>query len=155
VDEQVLADYGAWLAGEISRLEEEGYDLDVSVSMPLRGVLKGNKGQESNAVLDTQVVLKRENEASDFRSWSAMFSPMGFRVIGFTAVFMAAAHFGRDTRWGLGQCAPQGDSWGVLFNNDTRTMRVLVPLNPRGQFDPEEMTEKLMAALPEEGHTNL
>jgi hypothetical protein len=147
VKPRILTEYGEWITAQIKRLEMIGYDLDVNVVMPLRNLFETGQGHRYQERIDLTVSLKRENETADFKSWSAMFSPAGFRCMGFTAMHLAAHDTGRKCQYGLGQPAPSG-RWDVLLNQNTRQMRVTCPPGP-SSFPAEEMTDAFLAALPE------
>lgn len=93
-----IAKYGAWVASLLGSLEAEGYDLEVTVSHYAQGVL----ANEPSALTTTHVQVKRPNELSDFSSWSALFSPTGWRHLYFMAIVLTAERLGRHARHTLG-----------------------------------------------------
>lgn len=143
-----LVAYGDWLVSQVRRFETLGYDLDLTASCPVHDLFVADRGKTPPSSIDIQINLKRENEASDSRSWSPIFSPMGFRGIGFVAFIMACRDLGYRPTYGLGRSGSASD-WNVLFNQNTRTMRIEVPGSGGKAFDAEAMTEKFNDALPE------
>lgn len=142
---EVIAGYGAFLASICKRLEMEGYDLGLSLIQPGHSTYIG----DGVGRRDLRFILKREGEASDYKVWSPAFSPAGFRIFGFTGIYLAGMRDGLEPSADLGIPAPSGE-WGVLFNSDTRTMRVTIP-GPGSvpPIDAEKMTDQMLAALPE------
>jgi hypothetical protein len=143
VDGSLLTDYGAWLLSQIKRFETNGYDLDVSLQILLRDTYHNGP-----KFVDLRIIVKRENEATDSRFWSPLFSPMGFRGLGFLAIGMA----GERNKWrptaGLGYPYAH-DRWACFFNDATRTLRITCPSRGQEAFDPDSMTSMLNDALPE------
>ena len=131
----VIAAYGAWVAGVIASLEQQGYDLAVEIQMPSRKDVY-QRAQKTACNL----VVKRENEASDFTEWSALFSPGGFRMLGFTARAMACQEWGVKLASGYGSSLDR--RWDILFNEEDRHLMITRPASPR-DFPAEEMTAKL------------
>jgi hypothetical protein len=137
VSAQVIRDYQTWIARMLTALENEGYDCEVNVSMGLRDSWKG---VGENEIL---IRVKRENEATDFSRWSAMFSPGGFRMLGFTAITMAGDRLGKQVDSGLGSA--MSNKWGVSFDPDTRTLKI--ECEGSREFPSARMTDDLKAAL--------
>jgi len=134
----VIAEYGAWLAGVIRQFETKGYDLEVNVSIAVAGL----EGFGTAKVDDVLIRLKRENEISDFTQWSPMFSPGGFRMLGFCAMSLAAEHHGFQASGSLGR--PMGERWKADFNPELRVLRIESP-NGAQTFDGATLTEQLNA----------
>jgi hypothetical protein len=141
---EVIAEYQVWIARALQTLEINGYDLEVSVSLPASEVW--NRGGK----VGIEIIVKRENEASDFASWSAMFSPGGFRHLGFTALMLTADHFDRDVRGDLGIPESFGE-WKVTYDEETRILHTGVPRHPHS-FPEREMTDQLNAIIGKEHH---
>jgi len=137
VSAQVIRDYQTWVARMLTALENEGYDVEVNVRMGLRDTWK-NSGTN-----DVLIRVKRENEAVDFSRWSAMFSPGGFRMLGFTAIVMAGDREGKPVNSSLGSAT--SSKWGVSFDTETRILSV----NCEGSrdFPAARMTDDLKTAL--------
>ncbi len=131
----VIAEYGAWLGSVIRQFEMKGFDLEISISIPVRGLRRG-----SNKSTDVLIRVKRENEATDFTSWSSMFSPGGFRMLGFTAMSLAAESFGYQACGSLGY--PMGESWRVEFMPESRLLRVESPKSA-SSFPAEKLSAEL------------
>lgn len=134
VPQTVIAEYQRWVARLLYTLEEIGYDLEVNASMVCENLWRGSGKQSLN------IRVKRENEASDFANWSAMFSPGGLRHLFFLAVFIANEKRGERTPPGIGR-NDMSAPWTLEFDSDSRTLYIR---NGQGQssFPEAEMTEK-------------
>jgi len=137
VSAQVIREYQTWVARMLTALENEGYDVEVNVKIGLRDCWQGSG---ENEIL---IRVKRENEAVDFSRWSAMFSPGGFRMLGFTAIVMAGDREKKPVSTGLGSATSR--KWGVSFDTETRTLNV--DCEDSRDFPSARMTDDLKAAL--------
>jgi hypothetical protein len=138
-DAPVVVAYERWVAQLISTLEEFGYDLEVNIVSPVDNSWIGNPGREK-----TIIRVKRENEASDFSEWSALFSPGGYRHLVFLATIMGADENGQDITTGLGTCFTT--AWEVSLDGDTRVMEIGNPMTPR-DFPEASMSEKFISLV--------
>lgn len=134
---EVIAAYTTWLAQMLLRFETAGYDLEINVTNTVARLFSDGG---PNACAQTRVRVKRENEATDYQNWSAMFSPGGLRMLMFCAKAYHAESKQRKINPGLG--GPLGTSWECTFDSDSRTLSIICPRMPRA-FDPNEMTTKL------------
>lgn len=139
ISADVIAQYARWVAQALSTLENEGYDCEILVSVATNDMHSG--GGSTNTLMR----VKRENEASDFASWSALFSPGGFRMLGFTALVMGADQLGFTAKSSLGHAMANRD-WDCSFDNENRTLRILNHQNP-SDYPHERMTNALKAAI--------
>lgn len=135
----VISHYERWIAQALTTLEESGYDLEVTISGAVRDSWKGNPGIER-----TLIRVKRENEASDFAEWSALFSPGGFRHLMFLAMILAADDSGQDIEWHLG--IPFGLDWSISLEEQTRTLTLDNPKSP-ASFPEATMTEQFISLI--------
>jgi hypothetical protein len=137
-DASVIAQYQRWIAQAITTLEEFGFDLDVSVTCTVRG----SWTEREVGIQKTQIHVKRENEASDFAEWSALFSPGGYRHLVFTAQTIAAEGSQQDMNTGYGS-NPGAVDWGITLDEETRVMTIHHPWTPN-DFPAASMTEQFL-----------
>ena len=131
VSSKTIQEYGAWCAGFLGALETEGYDLVVDMWIPLDNLYEGDGGydyekQEYNGNVRSNVLVrvKRPNEVSDFTEWSSLFSPTGYRHLGFTAKCVAGDKIGKKAVSSLGLTVG-GKTWGVEYDKDEAVVRIL------------------------------
>lgn len=135
---KLIATYGAWLAGLIMGMEVGGYDLEVDVIYKLASLYKGipsAQGGEKITIRLTDVGVQ-----SDFKEYSPMFSPGGFRMLGFYAIGMTADTLKLQTTPGLGR--PGGSKWDIEFEEVSRTLTINSP-NGATHFPADELSEKV------------
>ena len=131
-----IRDYGAWCCGLIAGLEAKGYDMEIVFDMSGAGVFHDH-GIEK---LLNFLVVKRFGEKSNFTEWSALFSPGGFRHIGFTAIPVACDKLGVQVRPGLGRAFGR-DGWGVTWTPITNILRITADQqSDNQQFPHKELT---------------
>lgn len=137
----LIAEFARWLAKVTYTLETEGYDLEIGIRFDSESVGPRHPKQA------IRIVVKEANQAQDYAQWSALFSPGGWRMLGFTALIQAADDIGCDSDSGLGYGLNRNvHSWGMDFNSDSRTLKLQVPWSPR-DFPAEMMDELLKQAL--------
>ena len=119
VSSKTIQEYGAWCAGFLGSLEKEGYDLVVDLWIPLDSLYEGDGYLRSNVLIR----VKRPNEVSDFTEWSSLFSPCGYRHLGFTAKCVAGDKIGKKAVSYLGQTVG-GKTWGVDYDKDEAIVRI-------------------------------
>lgn len=133
----VIGEYGAWLAGLIANLEGEGVDVELDIAMPSeRGMLTSDHRSQNQVIIR----VKRAGEVRDFADYSALFSPGGFRILGFCARAMAAEAWGLKCDMSFG--SSKSREWGVAWDDVERTLYVTRPACPR-DFPAEAMTAQL------------
>ena len=126
-----IEEYGAWVAGLLGTFEANGYDLEVDVAFPLRSAYQddgGYGGPNSGPRSLTMIRVKKPNEASDFTEWSALFSPGGFRMLGFFALGMGAKKLNKKLGSGLGY--PENNGWLNEWKPEERTLYLWTPNQP-------------------------
>jgi hypothetical protein len=140
IDVKVIAAYSKWIAQALYAIELQGIDAEVNLAMVTRGTYR------SRPILTrTLIRVKKENEASDFTNWSAMFSPAGFRMLGFTAFNEIGDRNGWEALSSLGS-AEGSNSWNVGWDEESRILRISE--DQRGSVFPAEiMSDKLRAIL--------
>jgi len=137
----VIAEYGAWLAGALANLEGEGVDVELDVAHPSAQNLVENDSGSSNQMI---VRIKRAGEVRDFADYSALFSPGGFRILGFTARFIACQKWGVTCSSGFGRSTNR--SWDIDWDPTDRTLYITRPAQP-SNFPAEMMTAKLAEVM--------
>lgn len=138
---RVIAEYGAWIAGLLYKLETDGVD----VALDVENRAKGSWTNRPNTYVCTRIRVKREGELSDFTSWSALFSAGGFRKLMFTAKVLVAQRAGQKLKGDLGSPA-SGTAWSVAYDPNTNTLRIACPPNATS-FPAEEMDRQLAREL--------
>lgn len=131
-----IAEYGDWVASLLRTLEDQGYDLELSIAFSTRELVGYGHGR-----VDTIVNVKRPNEVLDFKAWSPWFCPTGFRMLGFTALSMTVDKVkGQHARdYGKGVLS----DWGIDWDAPTRTMRIKCD-SFSSEF-PAEMMNRILA----------
>lgn len=141
-DGHIITQYQRWCARALWAIESAGFDAEIFLIIGVRDSFIGERGK--NRYLKIQV--KRENEASDFQRWSAMFSPGGFRHLGFLSIIMTGDRLSKDTDDSLGSALPFG-KWAVEWDDVSR--KVIFGQTERydEQFPEVAMTEQLTEIL--------
>jgi len=147
VSSSTISQYGAWVAGLLASLETSGYDLVVDVWIPLDGLFQDRgKNHYHGGIRDNVLIrVKRENEVSDFTEWSAMFSPGGYRNLGFCAKLVAGDKIGKKCSSGLGMTLG-GQTWGLDYDKEFSVLKVRVDQRGHGMYGgnsfPKDMLNK-------------
>ena len=142
VQPNVIAEYGAWLAGMVANLEGEGVDVELDVAHPSGGSLIASDDRSKNQMI---VRVKRAGEVRDFADYSALFSPSGFRLLGFSARVMACEAWGVTCSSGFGRSLDRRN-WEVRWDATERTLYVLRPASP-SHFPAEQMSAQLAEVM--------
>lgn len=139
---ETIEKYGQWLAGLCGGLEASGFDLEVDVSVATRALFQGERGGPSDGpVTDVMIRLKKVDQQTDYANWSPMFAPGGYRILGFSALWMAADQYQREASGNLGYPLSRTD-WAVDWDESERTLKIWSPNTPR-DF-PRERMDKLV-----------
>lgn len=152
VQQKVIQEYGAWVAGLLGALEASGYDLTVDAWIPLDDLYVNDRGTRSNVLMR----VKRENEVSDFTEWSALFGPTGYRQLGFLAKARGGDKIGKPTNGSFGTTL-SGRNWGLEYDKESSTVKITVAqrggygYREGSTFPHQDLTEKAIKAglLPE------
>lgn len=143
VSSKTIQEYGAWCAGFLGALESSGFDIVVDMWIPLDGLFVGDYSMRSNVLIR----VKRPNEVSDFTEWSALFSPTGYRQLGFTAKCVAGDKIGQRVQPSFGMTIG-GKTWGVDYDVETAT--AMITVNQRAgksdRFPHEKLTKEAREA---------
>jgi hypothetical protein len=134
--------YERWIARMLHTLDENAIDVEVNVIMVNQGLIRGKDYEQS----EISIRVKKAGEAADFSSWSSMFSPGGYRMLGFMSIIQAADYFGGTVTNGLGS-AVSLDKWTVAYDDAENVLQIGQSDDSRTDFPEFEMTEKLRAVL--------
>ena len=144
-DAELISAYTRWVAQALHSIETAGIDPEVTLTMKTEGAFPGSGPNRHKSL----VRVKRENEASDFTNWSAMFSPGGFRHLCFAAEILTGDKNGWKVSSSLGR-AMSAEKWDVRWDSDKRALLIGENHNDmRGPFPEEEMTTKLREIMAE------
>jgi hypothetical protein len=139
-----LRAYGAWVAGLIGTLEANGFDVEVDLILPVTNLYEGARGRQ-----DVAITVKRAGELSDFTEWSACLSPVGTRVLMFTAFGVASDKVGkRQTAHMATSLDTSARNWGVTFDQEANTLRITANQRQGGAnaFPIDRMNDQLASA---------
>lgn len=139
VPASVIAEYMAWICSALIAIEASGIDSAIYVANEGHRITRN----DSDSVR-YRMEIKREGERNDFQSWSALFSPGAYRILGFFAITVATDRLGFSTDSGMGK--PISKGWGVRWDSEKRTL--VISHDGQGRDFPESfMTDQLKSAL--------
>jgi hypothetical protein len=138
VPAEVLADYAQWTAELIAGLQGQACDLQIDVYSTVSMLFSGRPGR-----VTTNIRVKRFGKRSSLKSWGALFSPSGYRMLGFTARMMACSAHKLPCSTNMGASVAPG--WGITLDEKTRTLTVTT--SPSGSVFPRELMDAKLAAL--------
>ena len=118
VNAATIEKYGAWVAGLLGSLESSGYDLTVDLWIPLDNLFVDSRGRRDNVLIR----VKRENEVSDFTEWSGIFSPAGYRHVGFCAKLVAGDKVGTQAESSLGYT--HAGQWDLDYDKTNSILKI-------------------------------
>lgn len=113
-----------WFGPLLMRLETQGYDLELDVVIKLSGVFTDHPGMD-DYYDDVIIRVKEANEISDFQGFSPLFSPGGYRTLGFLAIGLAAEKQDKTVVGCLGY--PVDNPWELTWDSGQRTLTLLTP----------------------------
>lgn len=144
VRQSVIEEYGSWVAGLIGAMEEYGFDMVVDLWIPLDDLFQDDRQVKRTNVL---IRVKQANEVADFTEWSILFSPAGYRQIGFAAKCVAGDKIGKTVSYSYGMTIG-GKTWGLEYDKETATVRITVNQRAGGResFPGEKLTAAAIAA---------
>lgn len=131
VDQKTIEEYGGWVNSLIGSMEAYGIDMVIDLWIPLDGLFDGDgggwgMGGGSNIVRTNVLVrVKQANEVCDFTDWSILFSPGGYRQVGFAAKCVAGDRIGKRVSDGYGTTIG-GKTWGLEYDRDESIVRITV-----------------------------
>lgn len=138
---QILSDYGQWLGQLTSGYMAAGHDIELSAEFAWEGLY--TRGPKH---VIHRLMLKKFGQQSDYASWSALFSPTGFRHLVFSMWAIDAARHGNITHETLGWAIDIKGKWSVTFDKLTNTMTIDRPYVGT-KFDADAMTRAAHAAF--------
>jgi hypothetical protein len=139
-DFNIIAQYGGWIARLLGTCQTAGISPSLTIDQYGRGVTS----QDVTSLI--RVKVKNENDALDWRRYSVLFSPPGFRHLLFAALCRATGPkhlIPGDTASHLGSPLSPSGTWDLAWDSSTRTVTCWGPTSPRS-FDPDHMTNKLI-----------
>lgn len=137
---KVVNSYQSWVARMLRTLDGFGLDVQVDLESAGSGQIDGVR-----AVHTVVIRVKESGVASNFSSWSPMFSPGGYRHLTFMAIMQSADRVGK--RYGFGLGSPKGcDDWDITYDKSTNVLQVSNS-NSSADFPEWIMTSKLRAIL--------
>lgn len=146
ISASVVNAYEAWICKVAFSLETSGIDTQITLDFPSMNLDEGNSG----ALWHNIVRVKKENEASDFLSWSSMLSPAGLRSFGFALGALHCDAENKNVSRSFGRGIPHQRAWTVSYNHDRRTIEIKnAYMGSDREFPEAEMTRQLRNALKE------
>jgi hypothetical protein len=139
---ETLRDYFQFICRALYALEQAGIDLDVTLSNTVRKLYPDN----STRYQRTTIRVKKENEASDFHTWSAMLSPASLRAFGFCAGLIDADSRGYEAHHAMGYADVPGE-WGVAWKPEEEKLVFSVTPHRSQGFPAQKMESDLRNAL--------
>jgi hypothetical protein len=152
VSEQTVSAYTVWLCKVMYSLEMSGIDAVLTLDFPswngVNDKHRGAAGAAGSMLYHSLIRVKRENEISDFKGWSAMVSPAALRNFGFGAICLHANEIGGTPSSSMGRGVPERRDWLVRWD---KSRKVLVVENcyMGRDFNEEKMTRELKACMKE------
>jgi len=142
VKAEYLNAYNAWVCRAIYSLESAGVDCEISIAERSRGAFA--KGPR---LTEHIVILKKENEVTDFLSISPMLSPAAFRSFMFAAKAINAVDSGNVLDFpGQGVGDNKKQAWDVSYDSEKRKMYFDCPYSV-SEFPEKMMTDKFREIL--------
>lgn len=151
VPASVISEYMAWICSALIAIEASG--IDAAIYATCEGIRRFENSAHFNPYSETpdlkwRLEVKREGERNDFQTWSALFSPGSYRILGFFTNSLAADRLGKRVSDGMGGSVSKG--WGVSWNSERRILEINHDAGDQGMshsFPAELMTEQLKNAL--------
>ena len=140
VPADVVNRFNVWVSSVCRSLEDSGIDSQIVFTSTSTGTIPGIP--ESTV----EVIVKRENEQADFKSFTPMLSPAAFRTFIFCARLLQAEENGVKCSEGMGSSVT--NSWNVKFNPEHRAIEV-TSYSSAYEFPEETMTLLFRKALEE------
>jgi hypothetical protein len=139
-DSTTIEAFGTWISALADAFNRAGFDSDIDTRIAVRELYSGDGHGD---LTNVNIRIKKMGTKTDFASWSPVFSPAGFRMLGFTAMWLSGDHFGKQCASSLGQPAGARE-WGVRWDATTRTLFLDSPSTPHN-FPVEKMTDAVKA----------
>lgn len=136
----LVAEYARFIARMLQTFEEARVNTEITVINAVEGL----DGGHSEKVYEARTIVKRAGEASDFASWSALFAPSGFRMLGFRGLVEIGNVHRFTVSHGLGHPIVNS-SFDIEYDGETNLMRLRN--SNSGPFPEHDMTEKLRSVI--------
>jgi len=133
--------YNTWICRAIYALESAGIDCEVTMKFSSDNAT--GEGKNNHSI----VRVKRENEQTDFQSFSPILSPAALRTFGFTAIVLHAEKRGKQVASGLGH-GRKATLWSVKWDAERRVLTFDCPYMP-SSFPEGKMDTEFRQALRE------
>lgn len=148
-DSSVVNAYNAWLCKVVYSLESVGVDCEILLNLTCDSDGGGNLFQSNRSEKgQTRIIVKKENEITDFVSFSPMLSPAAVRTFGFAAQAMHTDKRKRPVSTTHGYWdTPR--TWEVKWDSEGSKLRISATTMHPYEFPEEKMNQKLTAALRE------
>lgn len=150
VSAETVNAYNTWLCKCAYSLEASGIDTQITLDFPSWNLSEGGGRRVSagtGTLFHNIVKVKKENEASDFLSWSPMLSPAALRNFGFALGDLHCEALGERITGSFGRGVPERHSWRVNYNAERRTIEVVNAYSAYGSFPEVDMTRQFREAL--------
>ncbi len=150
VSHEIVNAYTVWLCKVLYSLEMSGIDTQLTLDFPswesVNDVSRKRAGTSGATLYHTLVRVKKENEISDFKSWSPMVSPASLRCFGFGAICLHANEIDGTPSGTMGRGVPERSQWNLVWNPERRVLVVENAYSARS-FPESQMTADLKSAL--------
>ena len=117
VPNPVIAEYGRCLMDLISGMESMGFDMTIDAYSVTNETFEGDSGGRAIAIR-----VKNQKETNDMMSYSCLFSPIGTRLVVFTAMGTGAKKVGKQVGSWFGMA--RGGDWSLKYDPDTGVVRI-------------------------------
>ena len=150
---EIVNAYNVWLCKIAYSLDGAGIDCQITLDFPSWNMNRNTRriSAGEGTLYHNIVRVKKENEASDFLSWSAMLSPAALRSYGFAVgdLHMESLGLVTDGSWGRG--IPDRVAWKCWYDAERRVIRIEnVYSGHYGQsFPADDMTRQFRDCLKE------
>jgi hypothetical protein len=137
VSSKFIAEYGQWVGTVIESLQTRGYDLEIMVMQDAHHTF--DHGRDGN---DQQMVrVSKFGERVMPRDWAALFSPGGYRMLLWQAMFLGADSSSHELTYTLGKA--QGERFDISWEPKEREITFHVnSTNVPTKYPAENMTKK-------------
>jgi hypothetical protein len=143
-NKRVMTAYFQFLCRAVYALEQAGVDLQVTLNLTCMDLL----GRDTGQIYSTKIRVKRENEAADFSSWSAMFSPAAMRAYGFCAQVHHAESAGVNCPSYMGiYRVPFLKEWAIDWDSENARIHIRAVQHDAQEFPADYMETQLRDAL--------
>ena len=140
VSAEIVNAWNRFICRSMLTLETAGIDAQITLKFTSGDAASDGK------TLHSIVRVKKENEAVDFQSFSAMLSPAALRTFGFASLVLHAEQRSKAVAYGIGH-GHTGSEWAIRWNAERRILEFNCPYIPRGKFPEDEMVAQLRVAL--------